>query len=74
MAWNTQLIVSGHTHRHAWLPPTTEFPYGQLIGGGPALEAATWIGAKADARQLTFEMRNLAGAVLETVSFPPLAT
>src|SRR5690606_22921815 len=74
VSWNTQLIVSGHTHRHAWLPPTSEFPYGQLIGGGPALEAATWIGAKADARQLTFEMRNLDGTVLETVSFPPLAT
>jgi len=25
---------TGHTHQPAWLPPTVESPYGQLIGGG----------------------------------------
>jgi hypothetical protein len=74
VAWKTQLVISGHTHRSAWLPATAEFPYGQLVGGGPTLAAATWIGAKADARQMTFEMRNLDGVVLETLSFSPIGT
>jgi hypothetical protein len=72
VAWKTQVIVSGHTHRHAWLPPSAEFPYGQLIGGGPRLDAATWMGGKADARQLTLQVNGLDGSVLETVSFAPL--
>jgi hypothetical protein len=70
--WKTQLIISGHTHRSAWLPASTEFPYGQLVGGGPAAETATWIRAAADAQRMTFEVHNLAGAVIETVTFDPV--
>ena len=69
--WGTQLVVSGHTHRTAWLPPTAEFPYGQLVGGGPAPAAATWIAGRADTRQMTLEVHDLAGTVLRTVSIPP---
>ncbi len=72
VAWKAQVIVSGHTHRRAWLPPTTEFPYGQLVGGGPRLEAATWIGGTADAHQLTLQVHDLQGTVQETVSFKPV--
>lgn len=72
VAWRAQLIVSGHTHRQAWLPPTSEFPYGQVVGGGPRLEAATWMIGTADARQLTLRVNDLQGAVLTTVSVPPL--
>lgn len=70
--WRAQIIVSGHTHRHAWLPATSEFPYGQLVGGGPRLEAATWMAGSADARQLTIRVNDLQGRVLTTVSLPPL--
>ena len=72
VAWRTQLIVSGHTHRHAWLPPTTEFPYGQMVGGGPRAEIATWMLGTADARQLTLRVHDLDGKVLTTVTLPPL--
>jgi hypothetical protein len=72
VAWKTQVVVSGHTHRHAWLPPTADFPYGQLVGGGPRPDAATWIGGRADAGRLTLQVSNLQGATLDTVSFAPV--
>src|SRR5690606_8829265 len=61
-AWKTQVIVSGHTHRQAWLAPTSAFPYGQLVGGGPRLPDATWIGGRADARELVLQVNDLEGA------------
>lgn len=72
VAWKTQIIVSGHMHEAAWLPGTTEFPYGQLVGGGPRLENATWIEGKADAASLRFVMKGLDEKVIETVEFKPL--
>lgn len=72
VAWNTQVVVSGHTHRHAWLPPTEAFPYGQLVGGGPRMENATWIHGAADGRRLTLQVHALDGRVLETIRLPPL--
>lgn len=73
VAWKAQVIISGHTHRNTWMPPTAEFPYGQLIGGGPAPEAATWMEAKADAAKLHLVVRDLRGEVKHDVSFPPIA-
>lgn len=73
VAWKTQVIVSSHTHRQAWLPATSAFPYGQLVGGGPRLPDATWIGGRADARELVLQVNDLEGAVLQRVSFPPVA-
>lgn len=73
VAWKTQLIISGHTHRRTWLPPTAEFPYGQLIGGGPTPAAATWMEGKADATELRLVVRDLAGATRHDVRLPPLA-
>lgn len=72
VAWKAQVIISGHTHRNAWLPPTSAFPYGQLVGGGPKLEAATWIQGTADARQLTLQVNALDGTTRERVSFKPI--
>ncbi len=72
VAWKTQIILSGHTHQAAWLPPTPEFPYGQLIGGGPQLLQATWTEGVADAEQLRFKVTNLTGKVLHDVSLKPL--
>ena len=73
VAWKAQVIVSGHTHRAAWLPPTAAFPYGQLVGGGPKLDAATWIHGTADARALTLQTNALDGVAGERVSLTPLA-
>jgi predicted phosphodiesterase len=73
VAWRTQLVISGHTHRPAWLPPTAEFPYGQLIGGGPTPTAATWMEAQADARRLHIAVRGLDGATRHEVTLAPLA-
>jgi hypothetical protein len=73
VAWKTQVILSGHTHQPFWMPATEEFPYGQLIGGGPQLQSATWIEGTADATQLRLKMTNLKGEVLHDISFPPLA-
>ncbi|MEI2724787.1 MAG: metallophosphoesterase [Verrucomicrobiota bacterium] len=70
--WNTQVILSGHTHQPTWLPPTDEFPYGQLIGGGPQLPQATWTEGVADARQFRLKVRNLEGKTLHDVTFTPL--
>lgn len=72
VAWKTQVILSGHTHQPAWLPPTEEFPYGQLIGGAPQLAWATWVEGIASASQLELKVTNLAGHVLHAVTVKPL--
>lgn len=71
--WQTQLVISGHTHQPAWLPATSEFPYGQLIGGGPSLPAATWMQATANAQQFQIRVHDLAGKALHEVTLRPLA-
>ena len=73
VAWKAQVIVSGHTHSPAWIPGTADFPYGQLVGGGPQPERATWIAGKADDKALTLVMKDLAGKVVHEVAFKPLA-
>ena len=72
VTWKTQIILSGHTHQPAWLPPTEEFPYGQLIGGGPQPTRATWVEGFADATQLELKMTDLAGNRLHAVTLKPL--
>ena len=72
VAWRAQIVLSGHTHEPAWLPPTKEFPYGQLIGGGPQLERATWTEGVADATQLRFKVTNLDGKTLHDVTLKPV--
>jgi hypothetical protein len=69
--WRAQLIVSGHTHHPGWLPPTKEFPYGQLVGGGPSPSGATWMHGNADARGLEIKVRNLEGEVKHHVRVQP---
>lgn len=69
--WGTQVIVSGHTHSTALIEATAEFPYAQLVGGGPQPEKATLISGSADANALKFTCRDLAGKVLHEVEFKP---
>lgn len=64
-----QLVISGHTHRHAYFPPNKVHPYGQLIGGGPKPEAATCILGDVTGSKLTVKMLGLDGSVLEKLEF-----
>lgn len=69
-AWGAQVIISGHTHQDAWIPADARFPYGQLVSGGPKMDAARWIEGKADGSGLTLVMRDLAGATVREVKLP----
>jgi predicted phosphodiesterase len=71
VAWGAQVVVSGHTHRVAWIPASEGFPYAQLTGGGPQEERATWIEGQADSASLTLTVRSLTGETLEAVSCAP---
>ncbi|MDR2430383.1 MAG: metallophosphoesterase [Puniceicoccales bacterium] len=69
--WGAQVVVSGHTHRAAWLPPSGEWPFGQLVGGGPRLDVATRIRGHATGRELRLVMERVVdGTVLHALSFP----
>jgi hypothetical protein len=72
VAWKTQLIISGHTHNHAWLPADEKFPYAQIVGGGPLPRAATWMEATADATAFNLKVRNLNGDTLHEVKLSPV--
>lgn len=69
--WRAQLVISGHTHHPAWLAPTREFPYGQLVGGGPTPGGATWMEGRADRSGLDVVVRGLDGVVKHTVRVRP---
>lgn len=65
-----QLVISGHTHEHHWLPADASVPYAQLVGGGPKPERATLIRGHASKQQLTVIMSRLDGSVLQEVILP----
>lgn len=72
-AWGAQVVISGHTHQPAWLPPTADRPYGQLTGGGPEPENATWLEGTADPTGLRLRLHRLDGVLLHDLRFSPLA-
>lgn len=72
VAWRAQVIVSGHNHIPTWLPPTSEWPYGQLIGGGSGPEQVTWIEGIANATEFRLRTHTLVDKVLHDLTFPPL--
>ncbi len=74
VSWGAQVIISGHNHQPTWMPPTEQWPYGQLIGGDRAPENATWIEGLADPAELRLRTHNLAGEVLHDLTFPPLVS
>ena len=71
VAWKAQVVLSGHTHEAAWLPPTDAFPYAQITGGGPKMESATLTEAVADATSLRIKLTNLQGKVVVEQRFSP---
>ena len=72
-SWKAQVVVSGHTHQAAWLPAGDGFSYGQLVGGGPQPERATWIEGRADASSLVLTSRGLDRREIHRVELKPLA-
>jgi hypothetical protein len=54
------------------MPPTDAFPYGQLTGGGPKLNQATWTEGYADDTQLRLKVNNLNGDVLHDIKINPI--
>jgi len=70
--WGAQVVISGHNHEAARLDPTDDFPYTQLLGGGPRPEEATWLEGDADDRRLMVTIRRLDGEVVEQVGFEPI--
>jgi predicted phosphodiesterase len=63
-AGGVNLLITGHTHRHAWMPPDGTRPFGQLTGGGPRPAEATLIRADADTQVLTARMFRLDGSLI----------
>lgn len=61
------LIVSGHTHDHAYLPPGKDRPIGQLIGGAPRPQYATILQGTANDKELVLRMTSLDGHPLHEV-------
>ncbi|HBJ35784.1 MAG TPA: hypothetical protein DDZ51_13770 [Planctomycetaceae bacterium] len=70
--WKTQLVISGHTHQHQWIPANDRFPYGQLTGGGPKMAQATWIEAVANAESLAIETHQVGGGQSQVIRFDPI--
>lgn len=77
--WGAQIVVSGHTHERWFTPASAEFPYAQIVGGGPGrsgfagADRPFLIVAKADAKKLTFRLFDLpAGDTVFETAFPPL--
>ena len=64
------LVITGHTHRHAWMPPDATRPFGQLTGGGPQPDIATIIRGEATAQVLTMRMRRLDGTLIGEYTVP----
>lgn len=62
--WGAQIVISGHTHEWHHMPTTQDFPYEQLIGGGPTLDESKGqtilIRGHATAQALTFRLSNAA--------------
>ena len=59
--------------RFGLVPPTLDFPYGQLLGGGPAPKQATWMEAEANSNELKIRVMMLDGSLAESVAIRPLA-
>lgn len=70
--WGAQVVISGHTHQRHWMEATRDFPYAQLIGGGPKPEVATFLTGEANAERLQLTLHALDQTVLLEQSFKPL--
>ena len=67
------MVISGHTHSMAVIPPTTTFPYIQVTGGGPSKTTATFMYVQANKDCFTLSINDMSGELIKTVSLSPLA-
>lgn len=65
-----KLVISGHTHRFAWLPASDTQPIAQLVGGAPQTTSATLITGTADMNEMRLKVTKLDGTTLADVSLP----
>jgi predicted phosphodiesterase len=65
------VIISGHTHKHAFFPGNDKHPYAQLIGGGPKPAEALSIIATATRERLAFTLNDLDGKMVMQQIFKP---
>lgn len=55
------LMISGHTHKHAFHGPSNERPYPLLVGGGPRPHEATLIRGQAKTGKLDLHLEMFSG-------------
>lgn len=70
--WRTQAIISGHTHRDAYIPANKDFPYAQLVGGGPKMNQARVITGAATKEKLELSLTDMSGKKTRSQTFNPL--
>ena len=70
--WKAQVVVSGHMHRTALIDPTDDFPYAQLVGGGPKMDSATVITGEADEKEFTLKCTKLDKSLAHELKLKPL--
>jgi len=63
-----KIVISGHTHRHAWLPKDATRPISQLVGGGPQPAEATLIAGHVTEDSLKLTVTDLTGGILRVVA------
>ncbi len=66
-----QLVISGHTHRFRYQEPNDEFPFPQLVGGGPQPDRATLIRGAIHDDRLRVSATALDGTSLGQWSYAP---
>lgn len=66
-----QLVISGHTHKHRFMPAESGQVMAQLIGGSPNLPLATVILGEATSERLQVTALQMDGQTLGTWTFPP---
>lgn len=72
--WGAQVVISGHTHRPKIVEASPEYPYAQIVGGGPEFSHATWIEGLADSKCLRIRINWLAGRDSLEARFSPIST
>ena len=74
VSWGAQVIISGHIHRHVWLPANEKFPYAQLTAGGHNPAGATFIRGHAAPKELRLTTtRTFEDTLVHETTLPPLA-
>lgn len=67
--WGAQVVISGHMHQEEWVEPNDQFPYAQIVGGGPKPEQARYIHGEIRDGKLTVRLHNLENQVTIEKSF-----